>query len=68
MFTIRQHEDDSEMVEMITRTKAGRITVWTVSHIDFVYNATVDEDMVLCEELPKQIRKGDEIEFELVVA
>ena len=61
MFTLRQHSDDKDMIEIRTRHDMGRIVVWAVVNDDFLNSVIPDQD------IRDMIISGEEIEFELVL-
>ena len=62
MFTIRQHQDDRDILEIITRKVSTRhpngiTTLWAVVHEDFLYAAIPDQKTRIA------VRSGEEIEL-----
>ena len=67
MFTIRRHQDDKDMLEIITRRVSARhpsgiTTLWAIVYEDFLSYAAIPD-----EKTRIAIRSGEEIEFKLVV-
>ena len=64
MFIIRQHSEDSDVVEIMTRGKMARnATVWTVVHIDFIHDAVDDTDVR--QDILDILKSGEEVELGL---
>ena len=61
MFIIRQHRDDKDMLEIVSRNDLNRIVVWGVVHEDFLYDAIPNQTTRIA------IRSGEETEFKLVI-
>ena len=66
MFTIRQHRDDKDMLEIITRSEKGFITtLWAVVHEDFIHSVITNQDIK--DSIIDSIIYGEEVEFKLVI-
>ena len=66
MFIIRQHKEDRDMLEIITRKTStacprGVITLWAVVHEDFLYEAM--SDINTYAQVRYLIAEGKEVEF-----
>ena len=71
MFIIRQHKDDRDMLEIITR-KCSKIapreiiTLWAVVYEDFIHEVMPNDDAK--HDILDIIKSGAEVELELVKA